>query len=102
MGSDLIYDRLAGGSRSAQFAQLFSRVGKRVRLPAATAADAEALAAAWGIGSEEARKAARSTARLPGGLRGLDHALKLASLLARGGTVKAEHIRAAWKDLGGA
>ena len=102
VGSDLLYDRLTGGSRSAQFAQLFSRIGKRVRLPAATSADADALLAAWGIGSGEARKAARSIARQPGGLRGLDHALKLASVLARGETVTADHVRAAWKDLGGA
>ena len=101
VGSDELYSRLTGGSRSGQFAQLFSRIGKRVRLPAATAADADALLAAWGIESGEVRKAARLIARQPGGLRGLDQALKLASVLARGETVTAEHIRAAWKDLGG-
>ena len=71
IGSDELYSRLTGGSRSDQFAQLFSRIGKRVRLPAATAADADALLAAWGIESGEARKAARLIARQPGGLRGL-------------------------------
>ena len=101
IGSDELYSRLTGGSRRDQFAQLFSRIGKRVRLSAATAADADALMAAWGIESGEARKAARLIARQPGGLRGLSQALKLASVLARGETVAAEHIRAAWKDLGG-
>lgn len=102
VGSDKLYDRLTGGSRSADFAQLFSRIGKRVRLPGATAADADALLAAWGIESGDARKAARSIARQPGGLRGLDHALKLAAVHSRGEAVKAAHIRSAWKDLGGA
>ncbi len=102
VGSDKLYDRLTGGSRCADFAQLFSRIGKRVRLPGATAADADALLSAWGIEGGDARKAARSIARQPGGLRGLDHALKLASVHSRSQTVKSTHIRSAWKDLGGA
>jgi len=36
VGSDKLYDRLTGGSRSSDFPQLFSRIGKRVRLPGAT------------------------------------------------------------------
>ena len=32
MGNAVVYARLTGGRRAAEFAQLFSRVGKRVRL----------------------------------------------------------------------
>ena len=64
-------------------------------LPGATAADADALLAAWRIENGEARNAARSIARQPSGLRGLDHALKLASVHSRDQAVKAGHIRSA-------
>lgn len=76
----VLYDRLTGGSRSADCAQRFSRIGERVHLPGATAADADALLAAWGIENGESLKAARSIARRPGGLPDLDHALKFASV----------------------
>ena len=72
-----------------------------MRLPAATAADADALLAAWAIKGGEARKAARPIAHLPGGLGGLDRALKLASILSPDNAVSAQHARTAWKDLGG-
>ena len=37
VGSDRLYDRLTGGSRSADFSQSFAQIGKRVRLPGAAA-----------------------------------------------------------------
>ena len=102
LGSDLLYEHLTGGRRTAEFAQLFSRIGRLVRLPGATDGDSDALLAAWGIEGKSERKAARRIARSPGALRNLSYALALASSLARGGPVSTEHIREAWRDLGGA
>ena len=101
VGSDLLYERLTGGLRGAEFAQLFSRIGKRVRLPAATSEDADVLLAAWGVEGKAEREFARGIANKPGGLRGLSHTLGLASVFAGDKAVSAEHLRAAWKDLGG-
>ena len=102
VGGELLYERLTGGDRSSRYAQLFSRIGKRVHLPAPEAADAGALLAGWGVEGAAARREARRIAALPGGLRGLSHALRLASVFAAGEAVTAEHLRAAWADSGGA
>ncbi|MDE0627427.1 MAG: hypothetical protein OXH99_13580, partial [Bryobacterales bacterium] len=102
VGSDLLYQRLTGGSRAAEFAQLFSRIGRRISLPGATDGDSDALLAAWGIEGGAQRKAARRIARKPGGLRSLSHALALAASQACGKPVAAKHIRSAWSELAGA
>ena len=94
VGSDLLYERLTGGLRVAEFAQLFSRIGKRVRLPAATSEDADALLAAWGVEGKAERELARGIANKPGGLRRLSHTLGLASVFAGDKAVSAEHLRA--------
>ena len=101
LGNETIYSRLTGGRRAAEFAQLFSRIGKRVRLTRAAKADVEALLAAWPVEDAAAREAALEIARQPGALRGLTKALRLAALFAQGGPLEARHVAAAWKDLGG-
>ncbi len=101
LGSELVYARLTGG-RSASYAQLFSRVGKRVRLGRPGVADADAMAAAWSIEDKGARQAVREIARTPGALRGVTKALRLAGLMAGGEAVRREHLLAARRDLGAA
>lgn len=101
LGNETIYSRLTGGRRAAEFAQLFSRIGKRVRLTTAAKGDVEALMAAWQIEDAAMREAALEIARQPGALRGLTKALRLATLFAKGGPLEAQHVAAAWKDLGG-
>ena len=101
IGNETIYSRLTGGRRAAEFAQLFSRIGKRVRLTTAGKGDVEALLAAWSIEDAAAREAAQEIALQPGALRGLTKALRLATLFAKGGTLNAKHIASAWRDLGG-
>ncbi|MCE8004259.1 AAA family ATPase [Billgrantia ethanolica] len=100
VGNEVVYAQLTGGSRSVGFAQLFSRIAKRVRLSRPQASDIDALLDAWSIASADARRVCHEIGRRPGALRGLSQTLRLASLFASGqpGT---EHIRAAWKDLGG-
>lgn len=106
MGNEVVYTQLTGGNRSTGFAQLFSRIGKRVRLGRPQASDVDALLDAWGITGKAERKALQDIAGKPGALRGVTKVLRLASMFAAGdtaanGTISLEHIRAAWRDLGG-
>ncbi len=113
LGNEMLYTRLTGGSRAAEYAQLFSRIGRRVRLTRAAAGDVDALLAAWGLdGCAEIRSAALDIARRPGALRGLTKVLRLAAMLAAGSrraagddapaaAIELRHLRAAQKDLMG-
>jgi len=104
VGNEIVYSQLTGGSRSVGFAQLFSRVAKRVRLSRAKDADVVALLDAWQIQDKEARQLCLGIGRRPGALRGLSQTLRLASMFAAAtGTARpsAAHIRDAWQDLGG-
>ena len=102
LGSELVYARLTGGGRSASYAQLFSRVGKRVRLGQPGDRDADAITAAWGIEDKGARRVVREIARKPGALRAATKALRLAGLMAGAAGVRQEHLLAAQRDLGAA
>ena len=99
LGNELLYARLTGGRRSAEFAQLFSRVGRRVRLTQPTQSDVHSLLAAWGVGGGAERVQALEIARQPGGLRGLTKALRLASMKAQGQAVASGHLKSAWREL---
>ncbi len=113
LGNEMLYARLTGGARSAEYAQLFSRIGRRVRLARASAGDVDALLAAWGLTDAGIRAAALDIARRPGALRGLTKTLRLAALLAAGSPRRAadddapaakielRHIAASAKDLTG-
>jgi len=100
-GNESVYSRLTGGSRTAIFAQLYSRVGKRLHLARSTSADVEELASAFGISGDEEVKALENIAQKPGALRGVVNVLRLASILAKGEkeTMTLRHINLAWKDL---
>ena len=100
VGSDRLWLRLSGG-RHPRLAQLFSRVGKRTRLPAPGPRDVAALLDAWGLEGSGLAPAAMRIARRPGGLRGVTKALSSAHALAAGRAVTGLHLRAAWRDLTG-
>lgn len=103
-GNEIVYSQLTGGSRSVGFAQLFSRVAKRVRLSKAKDGDINAVLDAWRIDDKSSRELCLGIGRRPGALRGLSQTLRLASMfaVADGASRPAEqHIRAAWQDLGG-
>lgn len=103
VGNEVVYSQLTGGNRAVGFAQLFSRVAKRVRLARAKDADVLAILDAWGINDKNARKFCLNIGKRPGALRGLSQTLRLASMFAAGsgGALATEHIRDAWADLGG-
>jgi len=101
VGNEVVYAQLTGGSRSVGFAQLFSRIAKRVRLSRPQTSDIDAMLDAWSISAPDARRVCHEIGKRPGALRGLSQTLRLASMFAGGGQPGTEHIRAAWKDLGG-
>ena len=101
MGNEQVYARLDGGGRQAEFAQLFSRVGLRLRRPKPLPGDVAALLDAAGIAGEPERKLLRTIAAKPGALRGATKCLTIAEMLAAedGVPVAASHIGAAWARL---
>lgn len=102
-GNEAVFARLTGGSREATFAQLFSRLGKRLRLTKPTAGDIEALADHYSVTGQEERRLLAEIAGKPGALRGVVKTLRLASVFAagKGQPLGVEHLRSAWRDLGG-
>lgn len=103
-GNESVYARLTGGSREASFAQLFSRLGKRLRLVRPVKADVAALAAHYRADGKDEMALLMEIAAKPGALRAVVKTLRLAGMLAagRGEAVNVRFMRAAWRDLGGA
>jgi len=102
-GNESVYARLTGGSRAATFAQLFSRIGKRLRLSQPSKADVTALADAYGVTGKEERQALIEISQRPGALRAVVKTLNFAAVMATGNqdVVNYQYIAAAWKELGG-
>lgn len=99
-GNTSVYGRMYGGGNNG-FAQLFSRVGKRLALGRPMAGDVHAMAAAFGIKGNEERQELEGIANRPGALRMVMKTVRLASVFAAGAAVKAMHIRRAYHDLQG-
>lgn len=102
-GNESVYARLTGGTRAATFAQLFSRIGKRLRLSQPSKADVNALADAYNITGKEELQALWNISQKPGALRAVVKTLNFAGLMANGNnhTVNLQYILAAWQELGG-
>ena len=102
LGNESVYAQLTGGARQAHFAQLFSRIGRRLRLNGPEDGDVDALLDAWKVPGE-AKKLCAMVAKQNGALRGLTKTLRWASLLAKGEEKPfgATHVKVAWNELGG-
>ena len=100
-GNEAIYARLTGGTRAANYAQLFSRIGKRVHLTKATKQDVVKLASRFGIEEGVELTTLIALSQKPGALRGMVKVLRQAYLFAGGEAITNKHIIAAYKDLGG-
>lgn len=99
-GNETVYGRLTGGKRAEHFAQLFSRIGKRLKLTTSAAGDVAAIVDHFAIDDAETRSLLAGIADRPGALRGMVKTLRLASLYASHDAIKPTHVRAAWNDLG--
>jgi DNA transposition AAA+ family ATPase len=103
MGNERVYAQLTGGSRKAHFAQLFSRIGRQLRLTTPVNGDIDTLLDAWGIKEKQARALCREIGSKAGALRGLTKVLRQAGLMVdeADNTIRAEHVEAAWLEIGG-
>lgn len=102
MGNESVYARLEGGTRAAQYAQLFSRVGMRLQRPRALKGDVEKLLDAWEVAGKDERALLHAIAKKPGALRNVTKALRMAHMLAGADGAEAmteAHIRMAWDRL---
>jgi len=102
LGNDLVYAQMTGrGVRSATFAQLFSRIGKRVKLLKPKEDDVKALCASWGVTAREMVAFCEQIAAKPGALRMMVKTIRLGQMVAgsRGDTLALKHLKAAWRDL---
>ena len=103
VGNETVYSRIQGGARTAEFAQLHSRVGMRLARAKPTRADIEAMIDAWKVEGERERKLLTAIARKPGALRIMTKVVLLAhrNAAAEGRSLQAEHIDAAFTRLAG-
>ncbi len=84
LGNQEVYSRISRKGGRAAFAQLHSRVGMRLHIPAPREGDADAVLETWGIAGRNERQYAQQIASLPGGLRTLTQVLRQARIVARG------------------
>jgi len=103
MGNELIYARMTGGSRAVWLDRLFSRIGRRLRVPRAVRDDVARLAAAHGVEDAACVRRLVEIGSQAGALRGVGKVLRLARMMAagQGAALTATHIEAAWADLTG-
>ncbi|NYZ12856.1 AAA family ATPase [Azospirillum sp. RWY-5-1] len=103
-GNASVYDRLHGGSRPEDFAQIFSRVGRKLKLLAPKDGDVDPLAAFFGFTDAAALAFLREKAKLPGALRQIEKCMRFAAVLASGQQQPAalSHLQLAWRELNAA
>jgi DNA transposition AAA+ family ATPase len=104
VGNDAIVGALEGGRRSAEYAQLYSRVGMRLKRPRPLNADIDGLLDAWEVAAGPGRDLLRGIAKKPGGLRSMAKTHRLALMLANAENrpLAEDDVRLAWERLGAA
>lgn len=103
-GNEHVYSRMTGGSRTAVFAQLFSRIGVQMDLRAVTPGDVRALALALGVDGDEELDFLVKISRRPGALRDVTLTIQLADQIAAGLSrqVTVKELSQAYRERGGA
>lgn len=101
LGNDGILNRFEGGSRRANFAQLYSRISYRHIQALPTAGDVRALVEAWGIYDKAMGDYLTREGRKAGGMRNVTRILELAMLLAtgEGQPLSLSYLTDAWAQL---
>lgn len=101
VGNEQVYSRMTG-SRTAAFAQLFSRIGLQMDLRKPTPGDVKAITHALGIEGEEELAYLVEISERPGALRGVVLTIQIADQIAQGARMKlnARLLKAASKKKG--
>lgn len=84
-GNEKVFARIKGGAQSAHFAQIFSRVGRRLHLAQPKEEDVDAILEAWGVSGVKEREFAQRIAASPGGLRHMVQMIREAKSYAQPG-----------------
>lgn len=101
VGNPAVISRLEGGSRRADYAQLFRRVGMRLRRDRPLAEDINALLVAWGVEDQAVRKQLAAIARKPGALGVMGKVWRIAGMIASEGDrpVSPEDVSIAYQQV---
>ena len=101
IGNPKVVSRMEGGSRAADFAQLYSRIGMRMIRALPLKDDIEALATAWQVQDEQVAATLHKIGSKPGGLRSCTYVMELAMMLARADNseLTVQHVHTAWTQL---
>lgn len=83
-GNEEVYSKVTGRANRAYFAQLASRIGRRLQLHSVSAEDVAAFLAPWRITGGAEVEFARQIAFAAGGLRSLYQCLRQAAIAAHG------------------
>jgi len=104
IGNEAIVGHLEGGRRSTEYAQLYSRVGMRLKRPRPLKADIDSLLDAWEVAAGPARDQLRVVGTKAGGLRAMAKTHRLAMMLANAESrpLADDDVRMAWERLGAA
>lgn len=100
VGNKEVYDRFSKGRKGPSYAQLKSRIGKRVQIDHPFKDDLLQYISAWGISDDDAVSYLVGIGMKGGAFRQIDKTMKLATMLANGldETLSLRHIDKAWKN----
>lgn len=100
VGNTEIYSRFAKRSDGPSYAQLKSRLGKRLKREKPRIEDLQLFIAEWGISDPEIVKLLVGIGMKGGALRQIDKTMKLATMIAIGSgqPLSLDHVKAAWKN----
>lgn len=100
VGNAEVYTRFSKAKQGRSYAQLKSRIGKRLQRHEPFADDLAAYVKAWGIEDADCTKFLLGIGKKGGAYRQIDKTMKLATMIAngRGEPVQLIHITQAWKN----
>jgi DNA transposition AAA+ family ATPase len=100
VGNDEIYTRFAKKTDGPSFAQLKSRIGKRLKLSKPRPEDLQTYIAAWGVQDADVAKFLVGVGLKGGAIRQIDKTMKLATMqaLGAGKPLSIEFVRQAWSN----
>lgn len=100
VGNNEIFGRFSKRTDGPSYAQLKSRLGKRLKREKPRAEDLQVFINAWGVTEPECVKFLTGIGMKGGALRQIDKTMKLATMISRGSNqpISFDHIQAAWKN----
>jgi DNA transposition AAA+ family ATPase len=100
VGNNEVYGRFSKKTDGPSFAQLKSRLGKRLNREKPHLQDLQTFIGAWGVTDPDCIRLLTGIGMKGGAMRQIDKTMKLASMLALGGdgVLTVKHIEAAWKN----